>query len=434
MAMLTREALIAAKGYRCSPIVTGWEDYDLWCRLATLGVRGVFVPELLCDYRIHNSSMLRTRTNEQLGALHSELALTYSELFLRSDRPKRRRPDLQIVNETAITREREVVREPEISCDVGLESHLDSIQPVLRPQTSLYDDPDWDRLAPLISEFFDKSWYEHKYPDLVGANGGNLLLHFILHGAAESRDPSPHFDTSFYVTNYPHVLESGHLPIAHYLLSGKPDGLNPKIYHIMESDAALLDHNLPQRDLVRSRVCCLAHIYHTELANELTSYIHNVGPDCDVFINLVDDTWTPEVHERLASTLPNARIIISPDHGRDIGGFFRLLRHVHFSQYDVFLFIHSKKSPHLTTGAGDIWRRGLLDDIIGSPETASKCIKFLRSDANVGIVAGARWRRTDVLGNSEKVPRAAGLGGDFTRSGGIANLLQEPCFSSGLKL
>lgn len=38
----------------------GWEDYDFWCKLAEQEANVCYVPELLCKYRVHGASMLRT--------------------------------------------------------------------------------------------------------------------------------------------------------------------------------------------------------------------------------------------------------------------------------------------------------------------------------------------------------------------------------------
>lgn len=40
----------------------GWEDYDLWCRIAELGFTGLWVPEVLAGYRVHSSSLLHRFT------------------------------------------------------------------------------------------------------------------------------------------------------------------------------------------------------------------------------------------------------------------------------------------------------------------------------------------------------------------------------------
>lgn len=43
--------------------VTGWEDYEFWCKFVEHGIRALYIPELLCRYRVHGSSMLRSVTN-----------------------------------------------------------------------------------------------------------------------------------------------------------------------------------------------------------------------------------------------------------------------------------------------------------------------------------------------------------------------------------
>jgi hypothetical protein len=51
------------------------EDYDLWCRFAELGLRGVFLPELLCEYRVHGSS--RTYTTQKYDTVMAEMSLRH---------------------------------------------------------------------------------------------------------------------------------------------------------------------------------------------------------------------------------------------------------------------------------------------------------------------------------------------------------------------
>lgn len=85
MAMIRRDALAASDGYAVLADDHGWEDYDLWCRFATLGLNGVFLPEVLCDYRVHAASMLRTRTNIHQEALMAEMAMRHPALFNGND-------------------------------------------------------------------------------------------------------------------------------------------------------------------------------------------------------------------------------------------------------------------------------------------------------------------------------------------------------------
>ena len=80
MALVSKAAWARVGGYR--HLDFGWEDFDLWCGFVEHGIEGVFVPEILCRYRVHPGSMLRTETDprtlrmaQRLMALHSWLDL-----------------------------------------------------------------------------------------------------------------------------------------------------------------------------------------------------------------------------------------------------------------------------------------------------------------------------------------------------------------------
>lgn len=63
MSLLRKSVIYEVGGYSRMQI-TGWEDYDLWCKFLEMGYWGVLVPEILAKYRVHASSMLHTTTNE----------------------------------------------------------------------------------------------------------------------------------------------------------------------------------------------------------------------------------------------------------------------------------------------------------------------------------------------------------------------------------
>ena len=58
MSMIRRSTLLDAGGYTDDIRLHGWEDFDLWCRLAARGQRGLLVPEVLCRYSQSESSMI----------------------------------------------------------------------------------------------------------------------------------------------------------------------------------------------------------------------------------------------------------------------------------------------------------------------------------------------------------------------------------------
>ncbi len=81
MALVRKSAWAALGGYAHFE-VAGWEDYDLWCRFVEQGYSAVFVPQILCRYRVHGPSMLRSETNVNYGDVVSEMLVRHPWLRL----------------------------------------------------------------------------------------------------------------------------------------------------------------------------------------------------------------------------------------------------------------------------------------------------------------------------------------------------------------
>lgn len=60
MALISKEAWAMVGGY--NHVRHGWEDYDFWVRLAEMGMAGEWCPQVLADYRVHQTSMMKTQT------------------------------------------------------------------------------------------------------------------------------------------------------------------------------------------------------------------------------------------------------------------------------------------------------------------------------------------------------------------------------------
>lgn len=78
-----------------------------------------------------------------------------------------------------------------------------------------------DRNAGLLraSGLFDEAWYLRHAPDAAAAQL-DPVIHYLRHGAAEGRDPSPHFSGRAYLRRYPDVAAARANPLLHYLQYG----------------------------------------------------------------------------------------------------------------------------------------------------------------------------------------------------------------------
>ena len=83
MALISVQAWQEVGGY--DHIDGGWEDFDFWCKMIEKGITAVFVAEVLCRYRVHKLSMLRTFTDVATSQLKIDMVLRHPWLELTPD-------------------------------------------------------------------------------------------------------------------------------------------------------------------------------------------------------------------------------------------------------------------------------------------------------------------------------------------------------------
>jgi O-antigen biosynthesis protein len=83
MVLLRRSVWMEVGGYSLRMPCQGWEDYDLWFKIAKTGGYGLHLPQILARYRVHASSMLHTVTNKEknIELLGAYLRGNYPEFF-----------------------------------------------------------------------------------------------------------------------------------------------------------------------------------------------------------------------------------------------------------------------------------------------------------------------------------------------------------------
>ena len=85
MAMFRRDALLELGGYDTTLSQIGWfgwEDYDMWLRFAQHELPVAFLPNPLCLYRDHETSMLKS-TNLFQAELVAHFAARFGDLVAR---------------------------------------------------------------------------------------------------------------------------------------------------------------------------------------------------------------------------------------------------------------------------------------------------------------------------------------------------------------
>lgn len=128
----------------------------------------------------------------------------------------------------------------------------------------------------------------------------------------------------------------------------------------------------------------ILHLYYTDLWKEMASYLSNIKEPFDIFIS-VPEHASDQVVKDIVSCYPHACILFTRNRGRDIAPFLEILAAVIKRRYTAALKIHTKKSLHREDG--DLWRKDVLDKLLGNQAQVSKTVSALRHAGNIGLIA-----------------------------------------------
>lgn len=78
-----------------------------------------------------------------------------------------------------------------------------------------------------FSELFDRKWFA-KYYSLENTNV-DLVKYYLDYYLIYGLNPSPNFDSIWYLDTYPDVKKAGMNPLVHYIKYGKKEGRQPKL-------------------------------------------------------------------------------------------------------------------------------------------------------------------------------------------------------------
>ncbi|WP_167767252.1 glycosyltransferase [Jannaschia formosa] len=217
----------------------------------------------------------------------------------------------------------------------------------------------------LISEsgYFDEKWYCSQYLD-VKKTGIDPLEHYLRLGRILGRNPSPLFDSDFYVSEHEDHLGWQENPLVDYLTWGQEAGWKAR----------------PNQ----GRAALVVHVFHLDTLSDLAAYSANFPDDADQLVTCPDD-FDAETLDLIAKALPRAQIVPVPNAGQDAGALIALARKIDLTCYDVICKIHSKKGAKEPAR----WRHALLRGVLGSRSQVDRILRAFETDPRLTL-AGAR--------------------------------------------
>ena len=156
---------------------------------------------------------------------------------------------------------------------------------------------------------------------------------------------------------------------------------------------SLTDHNKVGEKKNKSKVALILHVFYPDIGIEI---LEQVLPKSNYFDKiLITHSMTLAVFSEFQDSVPNellskCHFVSVENRLRDCGPFIQAAASPHLSDCDVFLKLHTKKSPHLPNNEGSAWRRDLIDGLL-NPKDIEGLIKQLSAQSKPLWACPERW-------------------------------------------
>ncbi len=230
------------------------------------------------------------------------------------------------------------------------------------------------------SELFDTSYYLSEYID-VKQSGEDPLEHYMMNGAREGKNPSKIFDTKFYRTHYQDVREGGLNPLYHYIMIGKREGrkTREKTYPSEYNDYRKL------REIKSDiSVAVIVHIYYIDLWQEIVEKLKKIIYPYRLYITTTDALYDEVSKLEMPET--QVKIFKYNNLGMDLYPFLQVLREVAKEGIELFCKLHTKKGNEKS---GRLWRETLLEQNIGNNTIFSGIVGAFSADEALRLAGSA---------------------------------------------
>jgi len=154
----------------------------------------------------------------------------------------------------------------------------------------------------------------------------------------------------------------------------------------------LTDAEVPALSVIpAAHVCAIVHVYYQDLVQELVAALAKCAQLDHVIVTHTHNVDPTAVADACAAAFGEGvtvRIREVANRGRDVLPLLLVLDDVLGTGADVFIKVHTKKSPHLGL-QGAKWRTDLLDGLLGSTAAINRIVGVIASTPQIAFAAPA---------------------------------------------
>lgn len=164
--------------------------------------------------------------------------------------------------------------------------------------------------------------------------------------------------------------------------------INTTSLAICQKDFTIKYYN-KKKEHIKCRIAVQIHLYYPEMINEMIDYVNNISEPYDCYITTCDIERIEEIFSLTKRCTANyIEVQFVSNRGRDVRPLF-LQMHDKYNKYEYMCHIHTKKSKHKEYG--DVWRKYLLDNLLGSVTSIKEIIGFFDNNKTTGLIYPERF-------------------------------------------
>ena len=130
-------------------------------------------------------------------------------------------------------------------------------------------------------------------------------------------------------------------------------------------------------------VAIIAHVFYIDIYEDIVEYLKQLDIDFDFFVTIPQEMNKEDI-AKLFALYPDVKVFSVENRGRDVLPFLLTLNHIGLDNYKYLCKLHTKKTGN--SPLGDVWRRLLYYDLIGSKETVHDIVELFENDSTIGEV------------------------------------------------
>lgn len=274
---------------------------------------------------------------------------------------------------------------------------------------------------------FDRRWYSERYPDALAYKDGPLL-HYLTYGRSEGRESAPFF--------LPHPPELNGTQAERSALFSILKNPPPSQFELQAEIARersrkmerIINLRMPlaDRGSASLKFSIVVHVFYLDVFRDIVQTLKKIS----LPYSLVITTPRPEYCQEIEMICRDAgmsapEILVMENRGRDILPKLMAAEKL-IGKCDVALFLHTKKSPHLTQGHG--WLAHVMDCLCGSEHRVRQILNCFDEIPHLGMISPS---------TPELLKPSLNWGGNFavanaiTREAGFSDLPHEIDFPAG---